>query len=79
MTDLEFKQLRQEHESNAEAAAEARGTLKGLQKRLLDEFGLKTVEAAKAKLKQLKASKEELEGEVDAAVEAYKEQYQSEA
>ena len=75
MTEQEYKALKEEHESAASAASEARGALKNLMARLKGEFKLNSVEEAKARLKKLSAEKARLEKELDAAVSQYQEEF----
>lgn len=71
MTEQEFKKLQDRHNGAQEALAEAKGALKTLQTRLLDEFGLKSVAEARARLKSLGEQQTTLQKELEQLVSAY--------
>jgi hypothetical protein len=78
MTEQEYKAMKAQHEAAAQSASEARGAKKGLEERLLKEFKLVNLAAAKAKLKQMDAEVARLDKEVDAAATAYHKEFPGE-
>lgn len=56
ITDEQYQVLRSKAEKLRRQAEKAEGSLETLKKRLKDEFGLDTLEAASAKIKELSES-----------------------
>lgn len=75
MTEQEFKKLQDEHNRAGEELAEAKGALKSLQARLRDEFGLKSREEARVRLKALESQQAKARKELDQLVAQYQKDF----
>jgi predicted nucleic acid-binding Zn-ribbon protein len=75
MTDAEFENLKKEHDRANEEVAEAKGAIKSLKERLEEEFGLKTVEEARLRLKKLGKECERLEAEFKGELAKYRKEF----
>jgi hypothetical protein len=75
MTEVEFKKLADRHNMAQENLSEARGALKSLRDRLQEEFGLKSPEEARDRLKELERQKKVLEVELNKALVAYQKEF----
>ena len=65
LSEKELLELKQQIQDSKESLSEKRGEEKSLMKRLKDEWGCSTLQAAKKKINKLKAEAEALDKEIE--------------